>query len=247
MLDIVESSYAIKSVIGSISITQSDVFEQNQFIDAYSSTVIIDYLNITNITFTEPVIKASLSTLNGSDIVVTNIDNPSSSTNFFISCSTTSIIQISGLSYTSSQASLMLLNNVIGTIDSVDITTVSTVSAMIQIDRSNDLDFGNITINNVDTRVDSIVSVTGSTGLQLNNMVISNITQLAIQIQNSVIDNADMLDFNNCYQGIKVLDNSIINISSSIFDKVGDPGVISGGAIQTSDSNITITNSNFTN
>ena len=247
VLDVVESSYPIKSIIGSISITQANVFEQDQFIDGYSSTIVMNDVNITNITFTEPVIKTSLSTLNGSDIVVANINNPSNSANFFISCSTTSIINISGLNYTSSQASLILLNNVKGVIDDLDITSVSSVRAMVQIDRSYDLSLTQLSIDDVNTRVNSIVSVTDSTGLKFNNILISNIAHLIFKIQNSIIDRAHSLDFNNCYQGIKVLDFSTIHINSSIFDNIGDSGVISGGVIQTSDSNITISNSNFTN
>ena len=247
MLDVIESSYPIKSVIGSMQISQTNVFEQNRFIDAYSSTVMMDDVNITNITFTEPVIKASLSTLNGSNIVVANINNPSNSANFFISCSTTSIINISGLNYTSSQASLILLNNVKGVIDDLDITSVSSVRAMVQIDRSYDLSLTQLTIDNVNTQVNSIVSVTDSTGLEIHNILISNIAHLVFEIHNSIIDKVHSLAFNNCHQGIRVLDFSTIHINSSIFDNIGDSGVISGGAIQTSDSNMTISNSNFTN
>ena len=247
MLDVIESPYAVKSVIGNIQISQTDVFEQDQFIDAYSSSVVMNDTNITNITFIEPVIKASLSTLNGSNIVVTNINNPSGSTNFFISCSINTIINISGLTYTSSQVSLMLLNNVIGTIDNLDITSISSMSVMIQIDRSFDLQLTRITIDDVDNQADSIISITDSTGLELGNILMSSISQLAIEIYNSIIDKAYSFNFNNCYQAIKILGASTININSSIFDKIGNSRVISGGAIQVSNSNITINDSRFTN
>ena len=85
VLDVVESSYAVKSTIGSISIVQVHVYKQDQLIDAYSSTVVLDNTVIENVTFTKPVIKASLSVLNGSDIKVEGIENASNSTNSFMS------------------------------------------------------------------------------------------------------------------------------------------------------------------
>ena len=134
VLDVVESSYAVKSTIGTITIAHVNVYKQDQLIDAYSSTVVLDSTIIENVTFTESVIKTSLSVLNGSEITVRNIENPSNSTSTFISCSTESTINIDGLNYTSSQASMMLLNNVTGAINKVDIMSVQGVLSMIQID-----------------------------------------------------------------------------------------------------------------
>ena len=134
VLDVVESSYAVKSTIGTITIAHVNVYKQDQLIDAYSSTVVLDSTVIENVTFTESVIKTSLSVLNGSEITVRNIENPSNSTSTFISCSTESTINIDGLNYTSSQASMMLLNNVTGIINKVDIISVQGVPSMIQID-----------------------------------------------------------------------------------------------------------------
>ena len=134
VLDVVESSYAVKSTIGTITIAHVNVYKQDQLIDAYSSTVVLDSTIIENVTFTESVIKTSLSVLNGSEITVRNIENPSNSTSTFISCSTESTINIDGLSYTLSQASMMLLNNVTGAINKVDIMSVQGVPSMIQID-----------------------------------------------------------------------------------------------------------------
>ena len=247
VLNVVESQYAIKSVIGNVNISEVDIFEQDQFIDAYSSTFVMNHINIKNITFTVPVIKTSVSIFNGSNIDIVNIRNPSNSTSFFISCSIDSVIHISGLNYTSSQASLILLNNVMGTIDALDITNVSSTRPMIQIYSSFDIRLSWITINQIETKSSSIVSVTDSFRSELNNIAVSNISQLAIQIHNSVIDKAVLLDFRNCHQGLKLLEHSTIKVNSSMFDNVGDSNVISGGAIHSSDSNMTISNSRFIN
>ena len=85
VLDVVESSYAVKSTIGTISIVQVNVYKQDQLIDAYSSTVVLDNTIIENVIFTESVIKTSLSVLNGSEITIKSIENPDNSTSPVIS------------------------------------------------------------------------------------------------------------------------------------------------------------------
>ena len=133
VLDVVESSYAIKLTIGTMNIVQVHVYKQDQLIDAYSSTVILDNTVIENVTFTEPVIKTSLSVLNGSEIIIQSVNNFNNSTSTVISCSIESSINIDGLNYTSSQASIILLNNVTGSVNNVNITSVQGVPSMIQI------------------------------------------------------------------------------------------------------------------
>ena len=134
MLDVVYSTYAIKSIIGNIKIMQTNVSEQDQFADAYSSTVMLDQVNIQNVTFTDPVIKVSLSVLNGSSIIVNNVTNPDDSLNPFISCSIDSNIDINSLNYSQSHASMFLLNNVTGKIQNVHTVSTNSVSNMIEAD-----------------------------------------------------------------------------------------------------------------
>ena len=134
MLDVVYSTYAIKSIIGNIKIMQTNVSEQDQFADAYSSTVMLDQVNIQNVTFTDPVIKVSLSVLNGSSIIVNNVTNPNNSLNPLISCSIDSSIDINSLNYSQSYASMFLLNNVTGKIQNVHTVSTNSVSNMIEAD-----------------------------------------------------------------------------------------------------------------
>ena len=134
MLDVVYSTYAIKSTIGNIKIMQTNVSEQGQFADAYSSTVMLDQVNIQNVTFTDPVIKVSLSVLNGSSIIVNNVTNPNNNLNPLISCSIDSSIDINSLNYSQSHASMFLLNNVTGKIQNVHTVSTNSVSNMIEAD-----------------------------------------------------------------------------------------------------------------
>ena len=196
-LQVIESSYALKSIISNFNVTQVDVYQQNQFVDAYLSTVVLHTVNITNLTFTQSVIKSSLSTLNGSDIIITNVDNPTSSLNSFISCSTDSSIYIDSLDYTQSQAPLMLLFNVTGLIDKLSIMSVDSTSSMIEIDDSYGLQLTSLTIDNVTSQAESIMLFKESIGVSMDNITISNIPQLFIKASQSVISRLHDLSMTN--------------------------------------------------
>ena len=196
-LQVIESSYALKSIISNFNVTQVDVYQQNQFVDAYLSTVVLHTVNITNLTFTQSVIKSSLSTLNGSDIIITNVDNPTSSLNSLISCSSDSSIYINNLDYTQSQAPLMLLFNVTGLIDKLNIMSVNSTSSMIEIDDSYGLQLTSLTIDNVTSQAESIMLFKESIGVSMDNISISNIPQLFIKASQSVISKVHDLSMTN--------------------------------------------------
>ena len=133
-MNVVESPYAVKSIIGSIKTMHTNVTEQDMFVEAFTSTIEIDHVNIDNVSFTQSVIKLSLSSLNGSNIMVNNVRNPSNSQNSFISCQIDSSIDINNMSYSQAQTSMLLLNNVTGQIQNVETMSTSSVSDMIQAD-----------------------------------------------------------------------------------------------------------------
>ena len=133
-MNVVESPYAVKSIIGSIKTMHTNVTEQDMFVEAFTSTIEIDHVNIDNVRFTQSVIKLSLSSLNGSNIMVNNVSNPSNSQNSFISCQIDSSIDINNMSYSQAQTSMLLLNNVTGQIQNVETMSTSSVSDMIQAD-----------------------------------------------------------------------------------------------------------------
>ena len=133
-MNVVESPYAVKSIIGNIKTMHTNVTEQDMFVEAFTSTIEIDHVNIDNVRFTQSVIKLSLSSLNGSNIMVNNVSNPSNSQNSFISCQIDSSIDINNMSYSQAQTSMLLLNNVTGQIQNVETMSTSSVSDMIQAD-----------------------------------------------------------------------------------------------------------------
>ena len=187
VVNVIESSYAIKSIISNLNISQVNVYEQDQFIDSYLSTMVMNNVNFTNITFTQSVIKTILSTLIGSDIIIANISNPNNSTNSFISCSTDSSIFIDGLDYLQSQASLMLLNNVTGIVDKLSIVSSDSISSMIEIDDSYGLELISLLANNTSSQTKSIIRIKDSISRNMENLTFSHIPHLAIEVSNSVI------------------------------------------------------------
>ena len=244
-LNVVKSPYAVKSILGSITIFQVDVNQQNQFTDVYSSTLNMNHVNITNILFSQPVIKASLSILNGSNMIASDISNPRNNLQSFISCSTESSIFIDGLTYTSSQASFALLRNATGILQNINITFSNSVSHMILVDDSYGLKLETLLIDSISSQAKSAILIKDSVNLELENITILKISQLVIETSNSILSNVHMLQIQNWSQGIKAYSNSVLSISSSVFEHIGNSDIIYGGAIQLLNSNTTINGSNF--
>ena len=193
-LDVAESSYAIKSILGSMNMAQISLYEQDQYVDAYSSTIALDTNTIENLTFTEPVIKVILSSLNVTKMVLTSIKNPSNSSNTFISCTTDTTISFNDLTYLFNEASLLLLNNVSGIVENVNITSSSSISSMIQIYDSDQLELKSILMKNSSSKALSLLLIKDSSNVELINITITNINQLAVQIYNSIIIKTEQLD-----------------------------------------------------
>ena len=244
-LDVIESPYAVKSIIANIKAMHTKIFERDQFVVAFTSTVTLDDVNIQNVYFTGPVIELSLSALNGSNIMADNISNPDGSYNPFISCSIDSFINIDNLDYSQSETSMFLLSNVTGFTHDVYTVSSSSLSNMIEADDWHGLIISDLNIADVSSETESVLLIKDNTNIMLEDIVISDIHQLVIQIQNSVVSKASSLNLTNCRQGIKIFYQSNIMINSSIFESIGSSDVISGGAIQSSDSNTIINNSSF--
>ena len=104
----------------------------------------------------------------------------------------------------------------------------------------------NFSMADVSSHTDSILLIKDSMDVELDGIQISDIQQLVIEIKSSVISQAKLLNMINCDQGIKLVDQSSIIVNSSTFENVGSTDVVNGGAILSSDSNITVDQSNFT-
>ena len=97
----------------------------------------------------------------------------------------------------------------------------------------------------VSTTTDSILLFKDSMYIELEDIDISDISQLVIEIKNSVISQARSLNLINCNQGIKLIDHSSLIINNSAFENIGNINSLNGGTILSSDSNITIEQSDF--
>ena len=207
--------------------------------------MVMSITNITNITLTQSVIKTSISSLILSDSAITNVINPNNNIQTFISCSTDSLIHVNGLNYSQSQASLMLLNNVTGVVDRLNVESVDSISDMIQIDDSYDLKLHTLSISNVSSQAGSIVLIKDSAAIEMDNVTISDVYQLVIETSNSQKTRAHNLSMINCDQGIKITDHSDFQLNSSTFQNVGNSDVVYGGAIHSTDSILIIDDSVF--
>ena len=116
---------------------------------------------------------------------------------------------------------------------------------MILIDDSNGLKLETFLIDSISSQAKSTILIKDSVNLELENITIMKISQLVIETSHSILSNIHMLQIQNWSQGIKAYSNSVLSISSSVFEHIGNSDIIHGGAIQLLNSNITINGSIF--
>ena len=149
ILNVVESPYAIKSIIGNLLIESTNLTEKGHLIDAYLSSIALHNINIQNITFTFPAIKSILSSFSCSRLSFTNTTITNYISKPYLLYFTDSTINISNTSLQSSMISLALLQNTTGYISSINITSTFTYStSLIMISNSDNLKLDRFYISN---------------------------------------------------------------------------------------------------
>ena len=103
----------------------------------------------------------------------------------------------------------------------------------------------NLTLNNVSTLLEYTMIVKYSTNIEISNLSIMNIGQLAFKIQNSSDIMLNHINISDSLQAISITENSNVVVHSSSFTNVGNQSVVYGGAIRSDDSNVSLNTTVF--
>ena len=133
-LDVIESPYIIKSVIGNVDVIDSQIYRQNQFVDAYQSIVNLNRTLVTDIVITNVLIKFIISTMIIDNIEIVNLTNPFSLNYAVIAGSTESTIYAKDFTYSNNSSPFLVLVDVSGIISNIIIDSSTSISRMIDID-----------------------------------------------------------------------------------------------------------------
>ena len=110
----------IKSIIGHFDINDTQINNQNQFIDSYLSVVTLTNVVVTEVAMSDLLIRLSTSTITIDHLIFINISNPDNLIHPLIGISD-AIIHASDITYNNNNASFVILLNVAGTISNLNI------------------------------------------------------------------------------------------------------------------------------
>lgn len=229
-----------------INVTGCTVTNQIGLLDSYASTLGVSSVTISNLDLSEPVIKLGQSSISVDDTVIYNISNTDSIDHSFIEVLFESSIEISGLEYSFANTSLLLVSTAVGNIDDISVHDVKSTSSLIQYYDSEG-SLSNMVINSTVCESDIVINLLSSYNLELSNIAISGITHTILNMFETYNVVADMLTFEDSHHGIDMSEDSSLVLSNSAFTSVGElTQVISGGSIKSINSNLTVTNTEFT-
>ena len=124
----------IKSVIGNVDVIDSQIYRQNQFVDAYQSIVNLNKTLVTDIIVADVLIKFIISTMIIDNIEIVNVTNPYNLNYAAIAGSTESNIYAKDFAYLENSSPFLVLVDVGGTISNIIIDSSTSISRMIDID-----------------------------------------------------------------------------------------------------------------
>ena len=99
ILDVIQSPFMIKLVIGNIDLVDTKVYRQSQFVDAYQSIVNLNRTRVTDIIVADVFIKFIISTMIIDNLDIVNVTNPHNYNYAMISGSTESTINSNEITY----------------------------------------------------------------------------------------------------------------------------------------------------
>ena len=103
----------------------------------------------------------------------------------------------------------------------------------------------NLTLNSVSTQLEYTMIVKYSTNVEISNLRIMNIDQLAFKIQNSSDIVLTHINISDSLRAISITENSNVVVNNSSFTNVGNGSIVYGGAIRSDDSNVSLNTTVF--
>jgi hypothetical protein len=246
-LGVKKSQYLIKSAIGNIKISECQVSNQGEFLDAFSSTIKMENTIISNFELSSVLVKFSLSHLEANNVNISSVSSLNNYEPYLFSGSTESSVNITEITYQNGTGSLLNFNSVSGNVSDLTVSDVQSPSEIIHFTKSNNLVLININIRNA-TSLKGVAFSIEQTSIQgFKNVKMSDIGHLALLIFQSNLKDIDQLVIANVSQGMKIYDQSEVFIKNSTFENLGHVNIEFGGSIYSKNSNTSISTVSFLN
>ena len=241
------TSYALFTLISaSISVQNStSITQQNTLFNLFlSKTSIIDS-TISDIDAIETAVRVTSSTLNMTNVNISEIMNPSNYDLILVTIDSTLIMN--SLMFHSSKSNLFNSKNAIIQIDGLTILNITSFTNFIKISSSQNVIISQYRTTNATTDINKQILITDSDDVSIVDFEVLKTPELIVEIINSNVTGLSGLRIQNWQEAVYLLNCNIENIQKSNFTNNGNSNQRLGGALYIKDSTAVIQNSTFAN
>jgi predicted outer membrane repeat protein len=241
------SSKALFQLIsGSIKfINSTHVYDQDTLINAFVSSVVFQDSTISDLNLTYNSIAIVSSTLEFSNMIVVKISNPDK--HGFIDISSDSYVTMQNVMYTDSDSVLFNLRFSEASIFNITMKNITQAQHLFELYEASNVEITSFTAVNSSTENESLIIVRKSENLTFNNFTLDHIENPLLTIQDSQFTKITYLNFSSSEIPITIERSTINEFTNSVFTNNGNITENKGGAINIFNSDVTLSNSTFSN
>ena len=133
-----------------------------------------------------------------------------------------------------------------GYLSGIEVSDVSSTNAIMYIDEGGPFVFSNSDISNSGSIINDPVYIYRSAVKEISNVTMRNIAQTPLHFKTSTFQLVDNLHIQNCTEYVLIERSMISSMQNSSFTQMGGESIKNGGSLYLVRSNMTISNSNFT-
>ncbi|CAI2367699.1 unnamed protein product [Moneuplotes crassus] len=235
---------AILAITGELDVTNQTVFSyQHTIIRAIDSFILLDEVSILDMNIESDCVISVQSDITLSNISLTNM---SSQGDYYFLNSQDSTIRLNSANFSSSSVGLITSLSSILKVANLEVKEIKNVLNILKILTSEDLTLESSKFEHISPN-ENLINVYKSSVSRLKDILISNVSNVAIHVRQSTINSLQNITSINCLIGAHIEESLIQSWTNSVFENCGNSNIELGGAIMIRRSNTTIQNSVFTN
>ena len=232
-------------ISASLVIENSSIIRnQSAIVNSFVSEVTFDSSTLTDIEFIDIWIQAVVSQLTMTNMNILNLNNLNETD--FILALLDSTLTITDLEYSDSNSILFNARTSSVQVDGITFTNIFNATHLGAIASSSDISVNDISSSNSVVTGTDLFLITETNNVSLSNFDIQNSEKLVLKIEKSNLAMYDSMSIRNCTSSLYIRSSTISEMKNSTFAKNGNGNIPLGGAMQISDSSITMKNSTFT-
>lgn len=247
LYEVGEGRDLLEIVAGSLRVVGgTQIIGQNSLMNLFMSTCEISNSFLSQLKISDTPVRVTSSKMVLENVEITGVEDDSEKEIFLINVE--SEIEIMNLTYESSNARLLRTLSSQVRVEGMVVRNVTGFDKLMQIYSSHDIVLNDLSFFDLESSSSSIIQIENSNRISFDTFSINDTENTIVYIKNSNVTLMQNMKIENCSKPLSFIDSNIELLTESNFTHNGSQNDLNnGGVISISDSDVTITKSQFLN